>query len=237
MRPKSRPLGFIGAIGCIVLLTGCINRDEASTEAPDPPESQAADATPASQPDRTISLSPQARNEQSTDPSSEERLDEASSRARTRDLLFAEQPGDGLLPAELAVGPLADRYSDDADVRSIYRTVGGFLASLESGDLPIDSVLAESRSSIRRTLDFALTEELLPDSFAVGSVTFEGEIARLNVALYGDPGSTAGEITVATEGGRWYISDIQIDFSRLAEEATTVEQFEPVRYDWQIHSR
>lgn len=214
------------------------SRNAASEEATDstvtPNESVSAENDSAR--DRTITLAPETRSSQNTEPSEPKSAGNASRRARSKEFIVAGAPGDGMLPEENLIGPLADRFSEDADRRAIYRRVSVFLATLAVGEMPTDSILPESRTSIRRSLDYVLSEGLVPEDYAIGAIFFDDDRARLNVSLYGDPGLSAGEVSVAAAEGRWYISDIQIDFAALAVEPT-VEQFEPVSYDWQIHSR
>lgn len=238
---------MITAVATVVLvLGGCLGRAESSgtgTSAEDASIDNASEAATeadteenAGVRDRTITLAPDTSPTQNSEAKVPEAPATASRRARNREFVVAEEPGDGLLPAEHSIGPLADRYSDDSNRRAIYRRVAQFLATLAEGEMPTDSILPESRTSIRRTLDYVLSEGLLPEDYAIGAIVFDSDRARLNVSLYGEPGLTAGEVSVAAAEGRWYISDIQIDFAALAVEPT-VEQFEPVSYDWQVHSR
>jgi hypothetical protein len=236
------------ALTIMLVLAGCPGRAETSandasrnatseeTSEPTVTSNESDSAENNGARDRTITLAPETPSPQNAEASAPQSAADASRRARTKEFVVAGAPGDGLLPEENSIGPLADRFSEDSDRRAIYRTVTLFFETLAEGEMPTDPILPESRTSIRRSLDYVLSEGLVPEDYAIGAIVFDGDRARLNVSLYGNPGLTAGEVSVAAAEGRWYISDIQVDFAALAVEPT-VEQFEPVSYDWQIHSR
>jgi hypothetical protein len=237
----------IAVLGLVFLFAGfesCANREEEQPADDEPATTQESPAenTPAANgngTDRRITLGPENETPQTqTRPEgNENQRRTASRRARSRDFIVAARPGEGYLPEEFEIGPLADRYSTDADRRAVYRTAQNFFTKLGDGELPSESIHPSSRTSIRRTLDLAFSEGYLPRRAVLGRIIISEGSARLNVSLYGDPGRTAGEVTVATEGNEWYISDIQVDLSKLDVEPNEDERFEPVSYDWQIHSR
>lgn len=214
-------------------------RETAEQAGPAPEDAEDEVSRPVeSAPERTITLGPSEPSASRTaDRRNNSDRQTASRAARSRDLLVAARPGDGYLPEEFQIGPLADRFSEDPDRRAIYKAVWEFFQELAAAELPAQSILPDSRAAIRRTLDLALTESYLPDQAAIGQIIITEKTGRLNVALSGDPGRTEGEVSVAKLDDRWYVSDIQIDFSKLSVEPDEEERFEPVSYDWQVHSR
>jgi hypothetical protein len=57
----------------------------------------------------------------------------------------------------------------------------------------------------------------------------------MNLRLFGSPGVSAGELYLERSGGRWYISDLQVDFQRMAQEyVREEEEYYPSTYGWGI---
>ena len=123
-----------------------------------------------------------------------------------------------------------------------------FLNGLQEGTVAEDTIHAEVREEMATSIRYYLERDLIPITYRIGTITTESysveeeetslleqRTAWMNLRLFGSPGVSEGELYLERSGGRWYISDLQIDFERMGEDyVREQEEYYPSTYGWGI---
>jgi hypothetical protein len=143
-----------------------------------------------------------------------------------------------VLPEDFKIGPLADLVGVDRNTREMVSTATRLLNALGKGNVAAESLEKNVREELTNSIDYYLQQELIPLTYRIGAVSMEtGEqhSAWMNIRLFGSPGVTEGELYLEKTGGRWYVSDLQINFEMMKEEYTPEqEKYFPANYGWGI---
>jgi hypothetical protein len=153
-----------------------------------------------------------------------------------------------VLPEDFAIGPLADLIGIDRSTLEIVSVSTRFLDSLQEGSVEGETLHAEVREELSTSIRYYLERDLIPLTYRIGAITTEsyaeGEenqsvldrrTAWMNLRLFGDPGVCEGELYLERSAGRWYVSDLQIDFQRMGREYVRDEEtYYPTSYGWGI---
>jgi hypothetical protein len=152
-----------------------------------------------------------------------------------------------ILPEDFKIGPLAELVSVDRSTLEMISVATRFLNTLEGGSVAEESLQAEIRQELATSIRYYLERGLIPLNYRIGAITTEsyGEeeqtslldqtTAWMNLRLFGSPGVSSGELYLERSGGRWYISDLQLDFERLGVEYTKEQdRYYPSTYGWGI---
>jgi len=139
-----------------------------------------------------------------------------------------------IVPEDFVIGPLQPRYTTDEEKAEIIALTMDFFENLSAGVLDEDLILEEWRQPIKTTLSYYIEKDLVPEEVRMGTISFSGNSsAHCNIRLYSGDGVSAGEVYFTKEVKSWYISDIQIDFSLLAEPYIPAgEPYEPGMYTY-----
>jgi hypothetical protein len=214
------------------LAASCSRSREAAPSGAARSQQRQAAAEPSGQvrPSREITLQPQR-------PSAAE---PAATAATGQEQRVLPLPGPAVLPEDFRIGPLEDPLSADAGKRGILTVAEAFLRGLESGKVASETLLPERRAELERSLSYYLEQKLIPQGHRLGVLSIhrpaDGQAtAWMNLRLLGSPGTSAGELYLSEQQGRWYVSDIQIGFETLAEAAEGPKQkFVPPAYGWRL---
>lgn len=116
-------------------------------------------------------------------------------------------------PYDAELGPLQHTFIGTISDRSAYAAARAFLAALLDGELPEDT-LDDSLGRGAR----AILEELMWKGSDLADVRI-GEVYQLSdvdvslpFRLLGDQDEAIGELVLTNEDGRWYTSDIQVEY-------------------------
>jgi hypothetical protein len=152
-----------------------------------------------------------------------------------------------VLPEDFEIGPLAELVSVDRSTLEMISVATRFLNGLVEGSVAEESLHAEIRQELTTSIRYYLERGLIPLTYRIGAITTEsyGEEetaslleqrnARMNLRLFGSPGVSSGELYLERSGGRWYVSDLQVDFEQLGVEyARAQERYYPSTYGWGI---
>ena len=153
-----------------------------------------------------------------------------------------------VLPEDFKIGPLADLVGIDRSTLEMVSVATRFLEGLEEGRVERESVHAEVREELTTSIRYYLQRDLVPVNYRIGAITTEsyGEGAQrssllekrtawMNLRLFGSPGVTEGELYLERSAGRWFVSDLQIDFEGMGQEyLRDEEQYYPSTYGWGI---
>jgi hypothetical protein len=153
-----------------------------------------------------------------------------------------------ILPEDFKIGPLADLVGVDRSTLEMISVSTRFLNALEEGTIDQQALLEEVREELTTSIRYYLDRELIPVNYRIGVITMESSSeseqepsslqrrsAWMNVRLFGSPGVSEGELYLERSGGRWYVSDLQIDFEALGQEyVKEQEQYYPTIYGWGI---
>lgn len=153
-----------------------------------------------------------------------------------------------VLPEDFKIGPLADLVGIDRSTLEMVSVSTRFLDGLEEGRVERESVHAEVREELTTSIRYYLQRDLVPVNYRIGAITTEsygeGEqgssllekrTAWMNLRLFGSPGVTEGELYLERSAGRWFVSDLQIDFEGMGREyLREEEQYYPSTYGWGI---
>lgn len=138
-----------------------------------------------------------------------------------------------VIPSDDRIGPLQDRYAQDAETRRMYRLVDEFLRSLSNKTVVEESILPDSAPFLARRLRNDLDAGYLPESWRIGRIEIpDPAAAHMRVLISGSPGSAAGDIFLVKSSDRWYISGIQVDFAQLATPPAESKPVEPGTPIW-----
>jgi hypothetical protein len=153
-----------------------------------------------------------------------------------------------VLPEDFEIGPLADLAGVSRSTQEMISVSTRFLDALQQGLVAEESLHAEVREELATSVRYYLERDLIPVTYRIGAITTESyaeeeeqtslleqRTAWMNLRLFGSPGVTAGELYLERSGGRWYISDLQIDFERMGQKyVREQEQYYPSTYGWGI---
>jgi hypothetical protein len=153
-----------------------------------------------------------------------------------------------VLPEDFRIGPLADLVGIDRSTMEMVTVATRFLNALQTGTVDGESLHSEVREELTTSIRYYLDRELVPVNYRIGAITTEsyaeGEqyspalqhrTAWMNLRLFGVPGVTEGELYLERSAGRWYISDLQIDFEQMRQNyVREQEEFYPTTYGWGI---
>ena len=141
--------------------------------------------------------------------------------------------GARITPNDYSVGPLQDLLTAAEPENAVTGTLISFLRALAEGDIEAEAVAPDRLRSLRRSLEYHLTEAALPRAARVGAITVTGQQAHVAIRLFGDPGRVAGEIYLEAGAQGWRIVDVQLDLTRLAQPYTPRErEFVPRSDRW-----
>ena len=153
-----------------------------------------------------------------------------------------------VLPEDFKIGPLADLVGIDRSTLEMVSISTRFLDGLQEGRVERESVHAEVREELTTSIRYYLQRDLVPVNYRIGAITTEsyGEseqrssllekrTAWMNLRLFGSPGVSEGELYLERSAGRWFVSDLQIDFEGMGREyLREEEQYYPSTYGWGI---
>jgi hypothetical protein len=153
-----------------------------------------------------------------------------------------------VLPEDFKIGPLADLVGVDRTTLEMISVSTRFLNALEQGMVEGESLHSEVRQELATSIRYYLDRDLIPVNYRIGAITTEsyaeGEqksslldhrTAWMNLRLFGSPGVSEGELYLERSAGRWYISDLQIDFEQMGQDyVREQEAYYPSAYGWGI---
>jgi hypothetical protein len=152
-----------------------------------------------------------------------------------------------VLPEDFKIGLLAELVNVDRDTQEIVSAASRFLDALREGTVPVDILQADVREELSSSIGYYLEQGLIPINYRIGAITTDPvpkaeqsspalrQAAWMNVRLFGSPGVAEGELYLQRSGGRWYISDLQINFEELGQSyAPEREKYYPSTYGWGI---
>ncbi len=125
---------------------------------------------------------------------------------------------DAAVPGHEAIGPLASPFAGGEEEKEAYKLIDDFLAGLKNGEILKTAVEYENSEVLLRLLEEAVLKEQLPKEWHIG------ELRKINNGEWGMPlilrsgnNATQGAAYIVKSDGKWYINDIQVDFSVLGE--------------------
>ncbi|MEW5815697.1 MAG: hypothetical protein AB1798_09930 [Spirochaetota bacterium] len=137
-----------------------------------------------------------------------------------------------VFPEDFNLGRLQEQFPSDANTREVLQVIEEFFKGLAMKKIDIDTLHPEWKESIVRSLQYHLDKGYLPLSLRTGKIEISEAEAHGDVRLFGDPGIAEGEVFLERYGEKWYITDIQIDLSLLAEKYKRETTFEPSTFKW-----
>lgn len=141
--------------------------------------------------------------------------------------------GARVTPNDYSIGPLQDLLGAAEPEHAVTRTLVTFLRALAEGAIEVEAVAPDRLRSLRRSLQYHLTEEALPHAARVGEIVLADQQAHVAIRLFGDPGRVAGEIHLEAGAEGWRIVDVQLDLARLVLPYTPREkEFAPSSDRW-----
>lgn len=186
---------------------------------------------------REITLNPAAASEQSRP--------EAVRQSEQEVLLTLESTG--ILPEDFEIGPLADLVGADRSTQEMISVTTRFLNALEEGEVSAETLEKNVREELTQSIGYYLQQGLIPATYRIGAITTEsagngkspspflGDTAWMDVRLFGSPGVCDGQLYLERSGGRWYVSDLQINFEIMSQEYfREQEKYYPSSYGWGI---
>lgn len=149
---------------------------------------------------------------------------------------FLAQKVPPVLPADFKIGTLQDQIAGEREPRLVALRIKAFLDALVQGNVSEDFLWIENSKSLLNFLEYNVVKQKnQPRAFRIGVVAARQSEARANLRLWGESGSSEGEIYLQLEEGQWYVSDLQIDFDFAAEESPdSREKFIPSHYHWEL---
>ncbi|UCF97216.1 MAG: hypothetical protein JSV89_18895 [Spirochaetaceae bacterium] len=153
-----------------------------------------------------------------------------------------------VLPEDFKIGPLADLVGIERSAQEMVSVTTRFLNALQEGTVLGDSLHNSVRQELSNSINYYLQRELVPVNYRIGSITteskgqgdesssvFQNRTAWMNIRLFGSPGVCEGELYLDKSGGRWYVSDVQIDFETMNQDyVREKEKYYPSTYGWEI---
>jgi hypothetical protein len=230
---------FIIPLLVIVSSTGCIKRDvpagaapgNGGTETPRErvnPEEKVSSRTEelTEQPDRTLQL------ELNETPAEEQVTETPKDPVLGKDFLLVRMELPGIVPEDMVIGGLQDRYVERMETRAVYETIDTFLQSLTEAEIESSTLHPEWEPTVTRALSFFTTKGIVPDHFRIGEIHIGEGSSHANIRLLTEYGRAEGEIYLEPADAEWMITDVQFDLGRLEEPYTDPGQFEPGVYRW-----
>ena len=153
-----------------------------------------------------------------------------------------------ILPEDFEIGPLADLVAVDRNILEMISVSTRFLNALQEGKIDGQSLHEAVREELTTSIRYYLDRDRIPATYRIGVITmqsssedeqeppsFQRRRAWMNLRLFGSPGISEGELYLERSGGRWYVSDLQIDFEAMGQEyVREQEQYYPTIYGWGI---
>jgi hypothetical protein len=153
-----------------------------------------------------------------------------------------------ILPEDFKIGPLADLIGVDREVLEMIAVSTRFLNALLEGTVDRQSLYEGVREELTTSIRYYLDRDLIPVNYRIGVITTDSyskgkqepsklqhRSAWMNIRLFGSPGVSEGELYLERSGGRWYVSDLQIDFEEMGKGyAREQERYYPTTYGWGI---
>jgi hypothetical protein len=153
----------------------------------------------------------------------------------------------GVLPEDFKIGPLADLVGVDRNTLEMISVTTRFLNALQDGKVSAETLQKNVREELTQSIGYYLHRELIPTTYRIGAITTESgaddqntspqlnHTAWLNIRLFGSPGVCDGELYLERSAGRWYVSDLQINFEMMNQDyVREQEKYYPSSYGWGI---
>lgn len=128
-----------------------------------------------------------------------------------------------VLPEDVEIGELEDLPAASSARVEAIGTIRELFVELSQDRIPQDLLVPESREALDNRLDYMLERARISSEVRIGAVEqLGGSEYRVPLVAFGvEGGRTTGEISVAKREGSWYILDVLVDFSRIAEDSQT----------------
>jgi hypothetical protein len=137
-----------------------------------------------------------------------------------------------LLPADFNIGLLQDHRAVRLKEKKILKTTIVFLNGLLKGKIESSLLDTARRHFIDHSLKFYFDKNMIPLSYRIGAIKSDSDVdAIVAIRLFGKTGVTEGDLYLVNTESEWVISDVQVDFQRLAEPYTNKKEFVPSSYD------
>jgi len=175
---------------------------------------------------------------------------QASNLKQTEEQRLLPLGSDAVQPEDFKIGLLAGLVETSRNEREIIKVTKRFLDGLREGRVLTDTLESSIAEELQSSIQYYLDKDLLPQEYRIGAITTtskqqpvgesttnpgEKTTAWMNVRFFGSPGVSEGEIYLADITGRWYVSDLQIDFEKLSEAYDREEEkYYPSIYGWGI---
>ena len=222
-----------------LLLSGC-NRNvekppirmtrEESARNGNPQQAPPENAKPPDRERRTLTLNQNDRNEAGDSGDGEK--SQSKPLYQGRESLLYENLLNRIMPEDFLIGKLQDDYQTDAEKGAILEQTVSFLDSFANNKIEAQYLHPDWRTLITRSLASPGEEYTGFDAYRIGEISAEETRARMNIRLFSETGRSEGEVFLEKEGGTWYISDIQIELSKLLTQYEPEGEFEPSTYRW-----
>lgn len=144
--------------------------------------------------------------------------------------------GQGVLPEDFKIGGLQDPRTGGAEDQQAMKTIDTFLSRLSAGRVDPSLLAPGAKERITDVVSFGIEHGNVPRSWRVGDLRKRenGELSA-PVRLFGDPGTSEGEITLAQTARQWLVTDFQISLGALQEKPEKPkERFFPSSYRWML---
>jgi len=121
-------------------------------------------------------------------------------------------------PEDFVIGPLQIETTDDRDVAELLALIKDYFENLSRGLAGQEIFAEDMRDRLKESMEYYIGRGLVPERVRIGKISLGGNgSAHCNIRLYAGKGVSSGELYFVKEVNRWYISDIQADFTLLAE--------------------
>ena len=177
--------------------------------------------------------------------STEQSRPEAVRQSEQEVLLTLESAG--ILPEDFEIGPLADLVGVDRRTQEMISVTTRFLNALQDGEVAAETLEKNVTEELTQSIGYYLQRGLIPATYRIGAITAESpedgrssfpfleDTAWMDVRLFGSPGVCEGQLYLERSAGRWYVSDLQINFEMMSQEySREQEKYYPASYGWGI---
>lgn len=154
----------------------------------------------------------------------------SESRLEGTDRLLVSRGGSTVYPSDYEIGTLQPQVSGGTEQGAIVRTIESFFKGLSGGKVDTKLLSPAWKDELIRRLNLPEKEGELPTSVRIGTLRVEQDRAHAAIRMEKGSGSAAGEIYLERNEGKWYISDIQADFSQLDRPAVRSAPFDPAEW-------